>query len=172
MKRTITIRGRTGRYDVPSFVLAQNETLQLCFAFEETSSGVFRAILTHGNAPKIIVSLATEKSITITPEWILKGNTEPVCVTLQMLDPAQSKVIKNDYYIEPLTMLSVRAVGFRRIRSPRIGSSPNVSAGGPSMMMLIHSRSSAEKGDSNPSQKSPSTVQRKTSRTDATLTVS
>ena len=112
MKRTITIRGRTGRYDVPSFVLAQNETLTLCFVFEETSAGVFRAILTHGNAPKIIVSLADEKSITITPAWILKGNTEPVCVTLQMLDPSESKVIKNDYYIEPLTMIKDDEGGF------------------------------------------------------------
>ena len=40
------------------------------------------------------------------------------------------------------------------------------------MMMLIHSKSSAEKGDSNPSTNSPTTVQMNTVSTDATLTVS
>lgn len=105
MKRTITIRGRTGRYDVPSFVLVQNEPLKLCFAAEELTSGIYRAVITHGNAPKINISLAVEKSVTLSPEWLAKGNTEPVQVVLQLLDPAQSKVIKNDFYIEPLTMI-------------------------------------------------------------------
>lgn len=112
MKRTITIRGRTGRYDVPSFVLVQNEPLKLCFAAEELTSGVYRAIITHGNAPKINISLAIEKSVTLSPEWLAKGNTEPVQVVLQLLDPAQSKVIKNDFYIEPLTMIKDDEGGF------------------------------------------------------------
>lgn len=113
MIRTITIRGRTGRYDVPSFVLTQNEPLKLCFAAEELTSGVYRAIITHGNAPKIDVSLAVEKSVTLSPEWLAKGNTEPVQVVLQLLDPAQSKVIKNDFYIEPLVVVSDGAGGYK-----------------------------------------------------------
>ena len=112
MIRTITIRGRTGRYDVPSFVLTQNEPLKICFVAEELTSGVYRAVITHGNAPKIDVSLAVEKSVTLSPEWLLKGNTEPVKVVLQLLDPAQSKVIKNDFYIEPLTVVSDGAGGY------------------------------------------------------------
>ena len=70
------------------------------------------------------------------------------------------------------TILSLRAVGFRFIRSSRMGSRPRVRAGGPSMMMLIHKRSSAEKGERNPSINRPMTVQRNTVSTDATLTVS
>lgn len=112
MIRTITIRGRTGRYDVPSFVLTQNEPLKIIFVAEELTSGVYRAVITHGNAPKIDVSLAVEKSVTLSPEWLLKGNTEPVQVTVQLLDPAQSKVIKNDFYIEPLTVVSDGAGGY------------------------------------------------------------
>lgn len=112
MKRTIIIRGRTGRYDVPSFVLVKNEPLKLCFAAEELTSGIYRAIITHGNAPKINISLAVEKSVTLSPEWLAKGNTEPVQVVLQLLDPAQSKVIKNDFYIEPLTMIKDDEGGF------------------------------------------------------------
>lgn len=112
MIRTITIRGRTGRYDVPSFVLTQNEPLKICFVAEELTSGIYRAVITHGNAPKIDVSLAVEKSVTLSPEWLLKGNTEPVQVVLQLLDPAQSKVIKNDFYIEPLTVVSDGAGGY------------------------------------------------------------
>lgn len=112
MNRTITIRGRTGRYDVASFVLAQNEPLKLCFVAEELTSGVYRAVITHGNAPKINVSLAVEKSVTLSPEWLARGNTEPVQVTVQLLDPAQSKVIKNDFYIEPLTVISDGAGGY------------------------------------------------------------
>ena len=113
MIRTITIRGRTGRYDVPSFVLTHNEPLKICFAAEELTSGIYRAIITHGNAPKINVSLAVEKSVTLSPEWLLKGNTEPVQVVLQLLDPAQSTVIKNDFYIEPLTVVSDGAGGYK-----------------------------------------------------------
>ena len=71
------------------------------------------------------------------------------------------------------TMLTVRAVGFCRISPSRIGSSPSVSAGGPSMMILIHRRSSAEKGDSNSGPNTISKiVHRNTVSTDATLTVS
>lgn len=112
MIRTITIRGRTGRYDVPSFVLTQNEPLKICFVAEELTSGVYRAVISHGNAPKINVSLAVEKSVALPPEWLARGNTEPIQVVLQLLDPAQSKVIKNDFYIEPLVVVSDGARGY------------------------------------------------------------
>lgn len=112
MIRTITIRGRTGRYDVPSFVLTQNEPLKIIFAAEELTSGVYRARISHGNAPKINVSLAVEKSVILPPEWLAKGNTEPIQVVLQLLDPAQAKVIKNDFYIEPLVVVSDGAGGY------------------------------------------------------------
>ena len=75
--------------------------------------------------------------------------------------------------ISPERMFSPRGVGRRCIRSPRMGSSPRVRAGGPSMMMLIHSRSRAEKGESNPATpKVSKTVHKKTMSTAATLTVS
>ena len=70
------------------------------------------------------------------------------------------------------TMLSPLAVGLRFIRSSRIGSNPSVSAGGPSMMMLIHNRSSALNGFSKEGTNNPMTVHRKIMATDATFTVS
>ncbi len=55
-------------------------------------------------------------------------------------------------------MLAPRRVGRRFIRSPRMGSRPRVSAGGPSMMMLIHSSWRAVKGAAKPASREHSTT--------------
>ena len=73
--------------------------------------------------------------------------------------------------IERLKILSPLAIGFFSIKLFRIGSSPKMSAGGPSIIIFIQSRSSAEKGCCIFGKNKFKIVHKKIKNTDATFTV-
>ena len=64
MKRTITLTGRTGRLDVPSFTLAENETLTVTFNIvNEIRVGRYIVVVRHGSALKKTFALSSDNSI-------------------------------------------------------------------------------------------------------------
>ena len=92
MKRTITLTGRTGRLDVPSFTLAENETLTVTFNIvNEIRVGRYIVVVRHGSALKKTFALSSDNSIDLSAEWLTAGGTEPGTLKL-----------KDDYCIEPL----------------------------------------------------------------------
>lgn len=108
MTRTITVNGRTGRFDVPSFTLAENEALTVTFNIvNEIRAGRYYVVVRHGTAPKKAFVLSADKSIELSAEWLNAGGTELVEFALELRNPAGTLTIKNDYVIEPLIVTSV-----------------------------------------------------------------
>lgn len=103
MTRTITVNGRTGRFDVPSFTLAENEALTVTFNIvNEIRAGRYYVVVRHGSAPKQTFVLSVDKSVVLSAEWLNAGGTESVEFALELRNPAGTLTIKNDYLIEPL----------------------------------------------------------------------
>ncbi|MBQ7912898.1 MAG: hypothetical protein IJ308_04020 [Clostridia bacterium] len=108
MKRTITIKGREGRFDEPSFLISDNESLTIKFSFpSEIRTRRYRVVIRHGAASKMTVTLGEERSVTLSPEWLKEGGTEPVEFSLVYLNANATAVIKDDYLIEPLKIQRV-----------------------------------------------------------------
>lgn len=107
MNRKLTIKGTTGRYDVPSFVWSENETLSITFDIHETREGRFYAVIRCGNR---IMELSVRKNQTveIPAEFIKNGNFEPLSISLEFLNANGTAVIipsdpkRGGYFIEPL----------------------------------------------------------------------
>ncbi len=109
MKRTITLTGRTGRFDVPSFLLTGNDDLKIVFSFDvQISIGRYVVIVRHGNAPKQTFSLSADKSVNLSAEWLNAGGTEPVEFSLALYNAAGTLKIKDDYLIEPLIITALQ----------------------------------------------------------------
>lgn len=103
MTRTITVTGRTGRMDVPSFTLAENEALTVTFNIvNEIRAGRYYVVVRHGTAPKKTFVLSADKSIELSAGWLNAGGAESVEFALELRNPAGTLTIKNDYTIEPL----------------------------------------------------------------------
>ncbi len=103
MERKITIKGRTGLFDVPSFPLSENEGLKVVFEFpEEIRVGRYRVVTVHGTAPKKTFVLSSDKHIELSADWLNEGGTENIEFSLELLNANGTAVIKNDYCIEPL----------------------------------------------------------------------
>lgn len=103
MTRTITVNGRTGRFDVPSFTLVENGALTVTFNIvNEIRAGRYYVVVRHGTAPKKTFVLSADKSIELSAEWLNAGGTELVEFALELRNPAGTLTIKNDYMIEPL----------------------------------------------------------------------
>jgi len=103
MERKITIKGRTGLFDVPSFSLSENEELKIVFEFpEEIRFGRYRVVTVHGTAPKKTFVLSSDKHIELSADWLNEGGTENIEFSLELLNANGTVVIKNDYCIEPL----------------------------------------------------------------------
>ena len=100
MERTIEIKGRTGRFDVPSFLWTENENLLLRFKVTETRVGRFYAVISCGKQKKS-VSLGKSMSVEISPEFIRDGGYQPVEVSLEFRNQTGTAVITK-YDIEPL----------------------------------------------------------------------
>jgi hypothetical protein len=108
MKRTITVKGREGRLDEPSFLLTENEDLTLVFAFpDEIRTGRYIAVVRHGDAAKASFTLGADKSVKLSAEWLKKGGTENVEISLCYTNQAGTVVIKDDFLIEPLKVETV-----------------------------------------------------------------
>lgn len=102
MTRTLKLKGRTGLFDVPSFIVTENEVLKIRIQSDEPRKGRFRLTIRHGNL-KRTYTLSKGETIELSPEW-LKKNAENLDFSLAFLDPAETYVVKDDYQIEPLKM--------------------------------------------------------------------
>ncbi len=107
MNRKLTIIGTTGRYDVPSFVWSENETLSITFDIHETRVGRFYAVIRCGR--RIMeLSLAKHQTVEIPAEFIQKGGFEPLNISLEFRNASGTAVIipsdpkRGGYFIEPL----------------------------------------------------------------------
>ena len=108
MKRTITIKGRTGVYDEPFFLLSQNEDLTISFNFQdEIHLRSFRAVVRHGIAGKRIYTIRKGEDITLPAEWLNAGGADFVEISLVLLNSDGTAVVKSDYAIEPLKVSSI-----------------------------------------------------------------
>lgn len=107
MDRKLIILGKTGRYDVPSFVWTENEPLTITFDIQETRVGRFYAVIRCGN--RIMErSLAKYMSIQIPADFIKNGEYQPITISLEFRDVNGEKIIvsadpkRGGYFIEPL----------------------------------------------------------------------
>lgn len=107
MNRKLTIKGTTGRYDVPSFVWSENENLSITFDIHETRVGRFYAVIRCGK--RIMeLSLAKYQTVEIPAEFIKAGEFEPLNISLEFLNASGNAVIvpsdpkRGGYFIEPL----------------------------------------------------------------------
>ena len=113
MLRIIDIKGLTGKFQIPSFPLTDNEDLTVHFKVHETRFGRYIVIVKHGNLQKTFALTPKEMTITLTPNWIKAGGLDPVYFLLEFRDGAADKVkISNDpkkggFFIEPLYITRV-----------------------------------------------------------------
>lgn len=109
MHRTLKFTGRTGRWDVPSFLWTENEELTIKIDVEEYRQGKFVCVVKHGNA-KMTVYLTKDKTITLTPDWLKENGAAPLEILLELRTLDMSRVIipngkeKGGYFIEALTI--------------------------------------------------------------------
>lgn len=107
MKRTINFRGRMGRYDVPSFPFTENEPLELVFNIQTYTLSKYIAILTCGKRKQAFV-LGEDMTVSVPPEFIKRGDFNPLAVLLELRTMAGDKIItpsdpaQGGYHIEPL----------------------------------------------------------------------
>lgn len=107
MKRTINFRGRMGRYDIPSFLFTENETLEIEFNIQKYTLGKYIAIITCGKR-KQAFSLGNDMTVTIPPEFIKRGDFNPLSILLELRTmPGDNIIIPSDpaqggFHIEPL----------------------------------------------------------------------
>lgn len=109
MERIITINGRLGRYDVPSFTYADNEPLTLRFKFKDLRGGRYRCAVVCGGEKKVEY-LGEDNRIEIPPEFIRNGGYNPVFVLLELRHQQSNAVIipskqeDGGFFIEPLVI--------------------------------------------------------------------
>ena len=107
MNRKLTIKGTTGRYDVPSFVWSENETLSITFDIRETRVGRFYAVIRCGKRV-MEFSLAKYQTVEIPAEFVKSGGFEPLNISLEFWNTSGTAVIvpsdpkRGGYFIEPL----------------------------------------------------------------------
>lgn len=103
MTRVLKIKGRTGLFDTPSFIVTENESLKISLEFtDEIRIERFRLIVRHGDLKKTF-TLSKNEGIELSPEW-LKRNAENLDFSLVLLNLTESAIIKDDYQIEPLKL--------------------------------------------------------------------
>ena len=107
MIRTIKIKGRTGRFQTPSFAYADNEPLTIKFDITEHRVGKYVALIACGEQRKTVY-LGKDMSVEISPDFIKEGGFNPVYIFLEFRNGIGDKVIicndpaKNGFFIEPL----------------------------------------------------------------------
>ena len=106
MIRTLTIKGRQGRFDEPTFILSENQSLKISVvAKDEPTLNKFKLTVRHGNMQKTF-TLSKDMVAVLSPEW-LNANTENLEFSLAFLDMKESIVLKDDYEIEPLKIQNI-----------------------------------------------------------------
>lgn len=107
MNRTITFTGKTGRWDVPSFIWTENENLSITFDIHETRVGRFYAAIRCGNRLAEF-SFFKCKTVEVPAEFIKNGGYEPLNISLEFRNEKGNGVIvpsdpkRGGYLIEPL----------------------------------------------------------------------
>lgn len=107
MKRILNFSGRIGRYDIPSFLFTENETLEIAFNLQRYTLGKYIAIITCGNNEHVF-SLEEDMQVTIPPDFIKRGNYAPISILLELRTMPGDKVIipsdpaQGGFHIEPL----------------------------------------------------------------------
>lgn len=100
MLRIIKITGRTGRFDVPSFLLTENEGVTLKIETKELRQGKFVLTVKHGTQSKTVY-LGKQMTVDLSPEWLKGGGAEPILFSLEFRDMTAS-IVYTRYEIEPL----------------------------------------------------------------------
>ena len=107
MIRTVNFTGKTGRFDVPSFLWTENENLTIKFDVKRYIQGIFVCVVKHGNAKREF-KLEEYMTITLYPDWLKENGTAPLEILLELRTLDLSRVIvpsgreKGGYFIEPL----------------------------------------------------------------------
>lgn len=83
MIRMIHIKGLTGRFDVPSFLWTENESLTLKFDVVEKRVGRYVAVVICGEQKKTVY-LGRDMSVELSPEFIQKGDYQPLTILLEL----------------------------------------------------------------------------------------
>lgn len=112
MTRIITIQGKEGRFDVPSFVLSENEDLHITINAPIARNGVYYYIVNHGEYTRRIC-LKGIQTVVLPAEWLNKGGTSPLISELELRDKT-GVVVYRKYDIEPLEIRKA-AVGMEYI---------------------------------------------------------
>lgn len=108
MERTITINGRAGLFDTPSFLLTENEDLTVKVEIKnEIKVGKYYLFAVHGTAPKKAFLLSDNKAVTLPAEWIKQGGETPIEFSLELRNARGTSVIRSDYEIEPLAVTTL-----------------------------------------------------------------
>lgn len=107
MNRILKFTGRTGRWDVPSFLWTENDTLSITFDIRETRVGIFYATIRCGK--RIMeISLAKYMTVEIPSDFIKNGDYEPLNISLEFRSASGNSVIvpsdpkRGGYFVEPL----------------------------------------------------------------------
>ena len=101
MERVIKLNGKTGLFDIPSFILSDNEVLNIKLQPNEIRIGRYALTIKCGDKTRTEI-LAKDKTVLIVPEWIQQGKSNILEFSLKLLNLAQSAVIRDGYEIEPL----------------------------------------------------------------------
>ena len=106
MIRTLTLKGRQGRFDEPTFILSENQSLKISVvAKDEPLLNKYKLTARHGNLVKTF-TLSKEMVATFPPEW-LSANAENIEFSLALLDNKERIVLKDDFEIEPLKIVNL-----------------------------------------------------------------
>jgi hypothetical protein len=114
MIRTVNFTGKTGRFDVPSFLWTENENLTIKFDVKRYIQGIFVCVVKHGNAKREF-KLEEDMTITLYPDWLKENGTAPLEILLELRTLDLSRVIvpsgreNGGYFIEPLLIEHVDA---------------------------------------------------------------
>lgn len=110
MLRTIEMKGRTGRIDVPSFLLTENEALALKISTKEIRVGRY-VLGIKLNDRKRVEYLGKDMMVTLPPEWLNEAGGGVMEFTLEfrsldgariIIPSAKSETDKGAFFIEPL----------------------------------------------------------------------
>lgn len=107
MIRTIKFKGRTGRWQTPSFLYTDNEPLVIKFDIAEHRIGKYVALITCGEQKKTVY-LTKDMSVEVLPEFIQNGGFNPIHIFLEFRTAYGDKIIipnepsKGGFFVEPL----------------------------------------------------------------------
>jgi hypothetical protein len=97
----IIFNGAEGRFDIPAFIVTDNECLNISFALPKRQNCVYLAIISNGKESKR-VTMATNYTVSLPPEWLKRCNGY-ITIDLDLRDRSRS-VVYQKYKIEPLAV--------------------------------------------------------------------